>query len=202
MDVPLTTWIVVPLIGGLIGYLTNRIAVKMIFRPIRPRRFLGIRIQGLIGRRQKELARSIGAVVGDHLVRHEDIAAGFAKVDLEPLLADVLEKGMAPKIEELRNLPLIGGFLTPERIADLRGSLARAILEHRETILEKLEEAVEEGLDVESMVREKVEGFAVEKLESLVLQVANKELRAIEILGGVLGILIGLVQVVVVGYAT
>ena len=46
-----------------------------------------------------------------------------------------------------------------------------------------------------TVVEEKVAAFPVQKLESLVLQVAAKELRAIEILGGVLGIVIGLGQV-------
>ena len=49
------TWIGVPLLGGVIGYVTNRIAVKMIFRPIKPVSVLGIKVQGLIGRRQREL---------------------------------------------------------------------------------------------------------------------------------------------------
>ena len=49
------------------------------------------------------------------------------------------------------------------------------------------------------MVEEKVAAFPVEKLEKLVLQVASRELRAIEWLGAVLGILIGLAQVVVIG---
>ncbi|MBK8975838.1 MAG: DUF445 family protein [Planctomycetes bacterium] len=201
MDVTLSTWIAVPLIGGLIGYVTNRIAVKMIFRPIRPRRFLGLRIQGLIGRRQPELARSIGAVVSDHLVNHEDVIRSFAKVDLESLLADVLERGMAKKVADLRNLPLIGGFLTEERITELRHAIVREILKQKEVLIEKLEEAVEQGLDIEEMVRHKVEAFPVAKLEQLVLQVASKELRAIEILGGVLGLLIGVAQVLVIGYA-
>ncbi|MCA8968012.1 MAG: DUF445 family protein, partial [Planctomycetes bacterium] len=128
MDVPLTTWIAVPLIGGLIGYLTNWLAVKMIFRPIKPVKILGIRIQGLIGRRQSELAASIGSVVGDHLVSHEDIVKGFERVDLHALLGEVLKRGMAKKIDGLKSLPLIGGFLTDERIDDLRQSITEGIL--------------------------------------------------------------------------
>jgi uncharacterized membrane protein YheB (UPF0754 family) len=200
MDIGVWTWITIPAISGVIGWVTNAIAVKMIFRPIRPVNVLGLRVQGLIGRRQPELARSVGAVVGDHLVQHDDIAKGFRKVDLHSLLAEVLEKGMAPKIEELRALPLIGGFLTPERIGDLRGSIVKKILEQEDLIFEKLEQAIEQGLDVRKLVEEKVANFEIQKLESIILQVARKELRAIEILGGVLGALIGLIQVLVFGW--
>ncbi len=191
----LTAWIALPLVGGAIGYLTNRLAVKMIFRPIRPVNVLGVKVQGLMGRRQQDLAESIGRVVGDHLVGHEDVVKSFDKVDFESLLGDVLEEGLGPKIEELRSLPLIGGFLTESRVEDIRSSIVGGIMKHKGRILKQLEAAVEDGLDVQEMVTEKVAAFPVEKLETLVLEVARKELRAIEILGGALGLVIGIGQV-------
>jgi uncharacterized membrane protein YheB (UPF0754 family) len=195
MEITLATWLLIPAVGGLIGYVTNRLAVKMIFRPVKPVNILGLKIQGLMPRRQMDMARSIGDVVGDHLVSHKDIADGLKDFDMEALLTDMLAVGLEPKIAELRNLPLIGGFLTDERIDDLRKSIVDSLLNRKEEILEKVESALEQGLDVRQVVTEKVSAFPIEKLETLVLQVAAKELRAIEYLGGVLGILIGLGQV-------
>lgn len=191
----LWTWITLPAIGGLIGWSTNWIAVKMIFRPIRERRFLGIRVQGLIGRRQQELAKAIGRVVGDHLVEHKDIVRALNKLDFGAVFGGVLERGLAPKVKELRSLPLIGGFLTEDRVNDIRSSIVQGILAHKEEVLDEVERGLEKGLDVPRLVQEKVSTFAVEKLERLILDVASKELRAIEVLGGVLGVLIGLLQV-------
>lgn len=190
-------WIAIPAIGGLIGYVTNWLAVKMIFRPIKQRRFLGIPIQGLIGKRQKELARSIGHVVGNHLVEHKDIVRGLNKLDFGGVLGNVLEKGMAPKVKELRGLPLIGGFLTEERVKDLRESIVQGVMAHREHVLDQVEKGLAQGLDVPRIVEEKVAAFPVEKLERMILDVASRELRAIEWLGGVLGVLIGIGQVFV-----
>ena len=200
MDITLTTWLTIPAIGGVIGYVTNRLAVKMIFRPIRPVNVLGMKIQGLMPRRQKDMAESIGAVVGDHLLSHEDLAKGFSNLPLEEILGEVLEAGIGPKIAELRSLPLIGGFLTEDRIDELRKSLVDGVLKNKARLMSKLEEALEKGLDVRSVVQEKVAAFPVTKLEALVLQVAAKELRAIEILGGILGIVIGLGQVVLLHF--
>jgi uncharacterized membrane protein YheB (UPF0754 family) len=95
---------------------------------------------------------------------------------------------------------LIGGFLTTERVASLRQSLLAGILEHRAAIEQRLEAAIESGLDVAALVTTKVAAFPVEKLEALVLEVARRELRAIEVLGGVLGVLIGLGQVLVLRF--
>lgn len=191
----LWTWITIPAIGGLIGWSTNWLAVKMIFRPLKPRRVLFFKVQGLVGRRQHDLAKAIGRVVGNHLVEHRDIVRGLNKLDFGGALAKVLDKGLAPKVQELRGLPLIGGFLTEERVAGIRDAIVAGVMEHKETVLDEVEKGLAQGLDVPNLVEKKVASFAVEKLEKLILEVASRELRAIEVLGGVLGVLIGLAQV-------
>jgi uncharacterized membrane protein YheB (UPF0754 family) len=194
----LWTWILLPIIGGVIGLLTNLIAVKMIFRPLRRRRFLFVPFHGLVPRRQKEIARSIGKVVGNHLVEHKDIVKTFSRLDFDRLLGGVLDRGLGPKIQELRTLPLIGGFLTEERVADIKLAIQTSILQHKQAILDEIEKGLVDGLDVKAMVEKKVAAFPVEKLERLILDVASRELRAITLWGGVLGALIGLLQVGVV----
>ncbi len=198
MEVSATTWIVVPLLGGLIGYVTNRLAVKMIFRPIKPINILGLRVQGVIGRRQAELAKSIGRVVGDHLIHHDDIMEGLKGVDIGPLIAKAVDTGLDSKIDKLRSLPLIGAFLTPDRIDELKQAIVTGVMSEKEAIFETMEGAIESNLHIEDLVRDKVSAFSVERLETLVLEVASRELRMIELLGGVLGVLIGVGQVLVI----
>ena len=191
----LWTWITIPAIGGLIGWSTNWLAVKMIFRPIKPRRILGIRVQGLVGRRQQDLAEAIGRVVGNHLVEHKDVVKSLNKLDFSGILTNVLDRGLGPKVQELRSLPLIGGFLTEERVRDIRNSIVAGIMQHKEAVIDEVERGLAKGLDVPALVEKKVAAFAVEKLEALILEVAARELRSIEVLGGVLGVLIGAAQV-------
>lgn len=191
----LWTWITIPAIGGLIGLTTNWLAVKMIFRPIKPRRLLFFKLHGLMARRQAELAKAIGRVVGEHLVEHKDVVKSLNKLDFGGILGKVLDRGLAPKIQELRSLPLIGGFLTEERIADIKQSITDSIMEHREEVLDEVEKGLSKGLDVPKLVEAKVAAFEILKLEKLVLEVASRELRSIVVLGGVLGVLIGLAQV-------
>ena len=183
-----------PLVGGAIGYVTNRLAVMMIFRPYQPRTFLGVRFQGLVGRRQAELAESIGRVVGDHLIGHQDVVRALEKLDLERLVGTAIERGLQPKIDELRRLPFLGSFLTDERVRDLRTQFVRGLVDQGEGLVGEFERAVEEGLDVRGIVTAKVREFSVERLERLILDVASRELRTIEFLGGVLGFLVGAVQ--------
>lgn len=94
----------------------------------------------------------------------------------------------------MRRLPLVGGFLTEDRVADLRRHAVQGVLRHRGELTAALERGVDEGVDVHALVERKVASFPVETVEELVLKVAAKELRAIEVLGGVLGGVVGLAQ--------
>ena len=190
----LLPWLLLPLVGALIGYGTNRLAVGMIFRPIEPRRFLGFTFQGLVGRRQPELAKSIGNVVGDHLLQPEDLEGVLETIDLEPMVEQAFAAGLEPKLAEFRRMPLVGALLTDERVGDLRAQAVKGVMEQREVLVAGFQEALDEGLDVHRIVEEKVASFPIARLEELIVEVAAKELRAIEVLGGVLGGLIGLTQ--------
>ncbi|MDO5302280.1 MAG: DUF445 family protein [Clostridia bacterium] len=65
-----------PIIGAVIGYCTNYIAVKMLFRPYRPIKVFGKTLPftpGIIPKRQPDLARAVGKAVGDNLFGEVEI---------------------------------------------------------------------------------------------------------------------------------
>ncbi len=69
-------WILPPILGAIIGYVTNRIAIKMLFRPLTPKRFLGLRVPltpGVIPRNRFDLARTIGRMVSEQLLSPQAI---------------------------------------------------------------------------------------------------------------------------------
>lgn len=71
-----------PCLGAFIGYLTNRIAIRMLFRPLRPWHILGWRIPltpGIIPSRRHELAASIGEMVGQRLLTSEEIGRALSR---------------------------------------------------------------------------------------------------------------------------
>ncbi len=101
----------IPLVSALIGYFTNWVAIRMLFRPHREKRFLRIRIPftpGLIPRKRKELAESIGQAVGEHLVTEEAIAERFAdeevKARLDELVHDYSQELLSRPLGELNSL--------------------------------------------------------------------------------------------------
>ncbi len=79
-------YIIPPLLGGIIGYVTNYIAIRMLFRPLRAWRILGIRVPltpGIIPAKRGELAIRMGEMVGDHLLTADDVGRAFAKDSIQ-----------------------------------------------------------------------------------------------------------------------
>ncbi len=67
----LLRWILPPVVGALIGYITNAVAIRMLFRPYREWRVLRIRIPftpGIIPRQRYKLAENIGQMVSNELL--------------------------------------------------------------------------------------------------------------------------------------
>ena len=189
----------IPLVGALIGYVTNWLAVKMIFRPRRPIRLLGISWQGLVPRRQPELAASIGHTVQRHLISHDDLRRILEK----PSVQQTIEKALHEKIASFLDLrvgqihPMLGTFLRGSLRDKLEGmvidELRRSLVEFSGQLLDRLEDEI----DFQRIVEEKVRAFDLDRLESIIQGIAHRELKSIEWAGALLGGLIGLAQLAI-----
>ncbi len=92
----LTTWVLPPVLGAVIGYVTNDIAIRMLFRPLKEWRVLGIRVPftpGIIPKQRLALAESIGRMVSEHLITEDAIR--------EHLTADEFRSSLTTSISSL-----------------------------------------------------------------------------------------------------
>jgi len=189
-------WVLLPVVGGLIGYATNWVAIRMLFHPRRRR----CGVQGLLPRRQADLARSIGRVVSEDLLSVDTVLEPLREVDLAPLIAPLVDRVIERKAEEFRSIPLVGSMVTPERLSGLRDAMVREIARHREEIVAGLARAADEHIDVAELVEQRVAAFDLDQLEAMVHRVARTEFRAIEAWGALLGLVIGLAQALILSF--
>ncbi|MBU0943731.1 MAG: DUF445 family protein [Proteobacteria bacterium] len=92
--IPVLHYAAPPFLGAFIGYLTNKVAIKMLFRPLEAKYFLGVRIPmtpGVIPSKRKELAENIGEMVGNHLLTSDEISRGLEKESFQQTLYDLIE---------------------------------------------------------------------------------------------------------------
>ncbi|RJX34664.1 MAG: DUF445 family protein [Desulfurivibrio sp.] len=70
-----------PLLGAFIGYMTNYVAIRMLFRPLHPWKIFGLRVPmtpGVIPAKRHLLAENIGEMVGEHLLTGDDVSRAIA----------------------------------------------------------------------------------------------------------------------------
>jgi uncharacterized membrane protein YheB (UPF0754 family) len=188
-------------VGALIGWSTNVVAIKLMFRPLEPIRVPGTRfsIQGLIPKRKTEIAKSIGDVISEELLSIEQI--------MDKFLMDMDKKQIIEQIKEKVNQ--IANEKMPAVIPSMfKGiiiqNIDKMIDESGDELVvemgEKLTHKAIESIDISKMVEERINGYNFEKIEEMTLRIAKKELKHIELLGGVIGFLIGLIQGVIILY--
>ena len=183
-------WIMLPLVGAGIGYATNWLAIKMLFHPRKPR----CGLQGLLPRRQGEIADSVGHIVAAELLSVDSLLDKLDDVDLGPSFEKLANSALENKVEELQKIPLIGSFITADRLGSISQALVDELKKAQPTIINELKKIANEKVDIHQLVRERLESFDLMQMENMVHQVARKEFHAIEIWGAILGVVIGLAQ--------
>jgi uncharacterized membrane protein YheB (UPF0754 family) len=188
----------IPVVSALIGYVTNYIAVKMLFRPHSPKRILGVTIQGLVPQRQSEIAASLGKLIERDLISHSDIQEALRSKETTDEAAAFLNEQVDHFVQRLAlQNPMVGAFLQGPLLDQVKGVLSAQMAERFPVFMERVVERLEGRLDIKSIVQNKVEAFDLSKLEAVIQEVSARELKMIEVLGGVLGFFIGLIQVAI-----
>lgn len=188
--------IFIPLIAALIGWITNYIAIRMLFRPRRPVTVAGITLHGLIPKRQKELAENIGETVSKSLVNHDDVTAVLRTPEVQEKISREVEGEIDAFLEKfLSGNPMVAMFLQGEMLQQVKGVLVQQLEARTPHLLEQVIDTLEEKVDFKAIVQRKIEGFDLGELEDLIYRISSKELKTIEVLGAVLGFLVGLLQV-------
>ncbi|MDB1923589.1 DUF445 family protein [Clostridium tertium] len=192
------TILILTIVGGLIGWITNILAIKLLFRPIKPVKIpiLNIEILGLIPKRKNEIAANIGEVISNELLSMDDILdQALNNSNGENFNSYITDKIKNIINEKLNIIPMPFRMMAAPYIDEiLNKEVPNAVDEIRVDLLDK----AKENVNIQEIVEEKINQLDLEKLEDIIIKVAKKELKHIEILGLVLGAIIGVLQGVLV----
>ncbi len=181
-----------PVIGCLIGYSTNYIAVKMLFRPHKPIGIGPFKIQGLLPKRRNDISESIAATVEDELISMKDLTRVMKTLDLGPEIDKVVDgffesPGYNGKSEILCRInTTINAYL--------RSRVKKSVNANKDELISEFIQEIERNVDFKDIIVKNIESYDLDQLENIVLRVSSKELGYITIIGGVLGFLVGLIQ--------
>lgn len=184
-------------VGALIGWFTNYLAIKLLFRPYKEINFLFFKIQGLIPKRKNEIIENIAEVVEQELISMTDIVNKFKNSEIDgEVLDNLLDKIVGEKLKNsiLEKNPLLKMFVNDSLMDKIKEYVKKSILDNKEEIVEEIVKIVEEKINFKEIMLEKMENFSLKEIEDIILRVSKEELKHIEIIGGILGAVIAIFQ--------
>ena len=183
-------------ICAFIGWITNFIAIKMLFHPRQPLQVGSLTVQGIFPKRQKALAFNLAAVIEGELLSHDDIRQAMHRPEFARRLKDRILDGFTDFLSKrLGGLnPMIAMFLDSAMMDRIKGLLDAEMDRIVPGLLETATSELQNSLDLRQIIQDKIEGLSMERLEALLMSIMAREFRFIEVVGAVLGGLIGLVQ--------
>lgn len=184
------------IVGTFIGWVTNYIAIKLLFRPYNEINILGFKLQGVIPKRRKELAENIGKTINAELISIKDITNTIDSMELEieidKIVGDIVEKKI--KGEFLGSYPMLKMFINDSIIEKIKSYIKSAIEENKGEIVNTIIGKLEKEIDFEDLIIKKINDFSLEDVEKMTINIAKNELKHIEYIGAVLGAFIGVIQ--------
>lgn len=188
--------VIMVIISAAIGWITNWVAIKMLFRPHNEINLGLFKIQGLIPKRRAEIGTGIADVIQNELISIKDVIANIDRKEfskrLNDLIDDVLEKNLKTKVKE--KFPVMQMFFSDKMAKDVSNTIKGIVMENQEKIFEIFSNYAEENIDFSTIITDKISNFSLDKLEEIINGLAKKELKHIEVIGAILGAFIGLVQ--------
>ena len=185
-----------PLVCAFIGWLTNFLAIRMLFHPRKPIRIAGLYWQGLLPKRQKDLARKLGQLVEEELVNHEDIRQAVNNPEfqerLRALIRLYVHRFIHSKLTAIH--PLLSSLLKGTFLDKLVELIVAEVQRFIPEMIEEASEELESRFDFRQLVQDKVESFSTEKVETMFFSLMRKEFWFIELVGGLLGLVVGSAQ--------
>jgi len=182
-------FIVFPIVGAVIGAATNKIAIKMLFRPYKPwfiGKFKLPFTPGVIPQQRKVIAHNIAITFEKNLLSGDDIH--------KILSGEKVKEALEQKVDEF--IAQFGAFASM-----LKGVKPKIMAKILEAIQEVGQQAIADGgeLNIAEKIEEKINNMDVANLEELVLGFSKEQFGYITLFGGILGALIGIIQALLTG---
>ncbi len=194
-------WWVIPIVGAIVGLGTNWLALKMIFRPLEPRRYLGfIPYQGMFPKRQPEIAREYGEVAAEEIFTPANLLRVLLEGEAGARIAVVVTMRVTEAIDA--NLAAVSMLTSTEvsmaRVREVQLLLVERVGGQLPQLRREIEEIVAKRLAVAELVETRIAEMPKVDFERLLRGIFEEDEWILIVIGGVLGGLVGLLQAAIV----
>ncbi len=188
-------WIL-PAAGFLVGYLTNWIALKLVFSPREPVKIGPMTVQGLFHKRQNEVAEAFGRTIATRVLNADNIVATVMNGDGAARMNEIVEHRISELIAKYEAHPM-AKLVVPE---EKRPALRAELLERIQTEWPKpggfFHTFAGESVDLQGELEQRMKALDRESYEGVLRPAFQQDEWKLIAAGAVLGTVAGVLQLV------
>lgn len=197
--------IIMPIAGGLTGWFTDWLALKMIFNPKRPTRYFGIFVwHGLFLKRHKEVAAAYGELIAKEIITPHNIIEAVLTGPLSDKLFGLVQKEVQAVLDSQTGLvkPLLVFAVGSTRYQQMKRIVSDQLMASLPETMAYVEDYAEDAMDIRNILVTKMQELSPEEFEEILRPAFAQDEWILITVGALLGLLVGELQSYVVVHAS
>jgi uncharacterized membrane protein YheB (UPF0754 family) len=194
-------WWVLPIAGTVVGYVTNWLALWMIFEPIEPRQIGPFRLHGLFLRRQPEAADVYAGIIADDIVTLENIGDELLHGRRSDRTRQMIHNALRPAIDRASGVaqPAVRAAVGAREYDAIRETVAVEAVDYTMTPLKDPEFNRRQSEAVRVLIAERMRELPAKDFSELLRSGMREDEWLLVLHGAVLGFVAGLLHLAIFG---
>ncbi len=189
---------VMPLFGLFTGWFTDWLALKMIFAPKEPKKYLGLFTwHGLFFKRQQEVASAYGALIAKEVLTPSNMIESILTGKMSDNLFNMIQKNVQQMVDEQAGVlkPVVIFTVGTEKYKDMKNAITGNMVKQLPVALRHIEKYAEDAMDIQNTLVSKMQELTPEEFEGVLRPAFKQDEWILITVGAVLGFLVGELQV-------
>lgn len=189
-------WWVLPVGGFLVGYITNFLALRLVFEPHDPINFGFFQLQGLLHKRKNEVAVRFADVMADDVLSPDNMLATITEGSSSERVFDLVEKRIDIVFEEYKKDPMTAILMPPERITEARDDLLERMRTQKPAPDGLVNSFIGRGTALRGQLSSKLQALDAGSFEGVLRPAFQADEWKLFVTGAVLGTIAGVLQLI------
>lgn len=189
-------WWILPLFGILVGYITNWIALRIIFQPLYPRRIGPFIIQGLFLKRQKEVAETWCEIVTREIISVRNFITNMLYGSKSEYTLEVIRKYIREIVDQVVGItrPVVEFTIGIQEYSKIKEAASEKAIFITPPAFNDPEFNAERARVVKELIRDRMEALSPAEFQNLLRPAFQEDEMKLILLGAALGFLAGMAQ--------